>query len=180
MEVDSENRGDAMIGLLAALFVWATSVGAFASPPQPVFPDRQAIIEFQRALDSYAFQHRQVERRVGESADQRTMAAGMRAARPSPQDGDIFTPLVAMAFRQRIAVALKSGGCEMPPFDRQNFEVPRPNGDATMASALPECVSAMLPRLPEELAYRVAGVRLVLVDTHAGLVVDVVPAAFPQ
>jgi hypothetical protein len=38
---------------------------------------------------------------------------------------------------------------------------------------------AALPKLPPELDYRSAGVALVLVDAHAGLVVDVLHGAFP-
>jgi hypothetical protein len=37
-----------------------------------------------------------------------------------------------------------------------------------------------LPRLPDELEHRARGVALVLVDTHANLIVDVLHAAFPQ
>jgi hypothetical protein len=36
-----------------------------------------------------------------------------------------------------------------------------------------------LPRLPDELQYRAVGVALILVDTHANLVVDVLHAVFP-
>ena len=173
--------GDAMVVVRAMLFVWVSAIAGVASPAQPVFPDSRAIVDFQRALDTYAFLHRQVERRVGVTADQRAMAAGMRAARPSPQEGEIFIPLVATAFRHRIAVALKSDGCEMPQLNRQNFEVPRPNGDASMASAIPECVSAAPATAAGGVRwYRAVGSRLVLVDTHAALVVDVVSAAFPQ
>jgi hypothetical protein len=40
-------------------------------------------------------------------------------------------------------------------------------------------VSSVLPRLPEELEYRVASVALILLDTHANMVVDVLHGAFP-
>ena len=44
---------------------------------------------------------------------------------------------------------------------------------------LPGCVSSVLPRLPEELEYRSAGVALILLDTHANMVVDVLDGALP-
>ena len=47
------------------------------------------------------------------------------------------------------------------------------------AARRPACLAAVLPRLPEELEYRVVGVTLVLVDVHANLVVDVLHGAFP-
>lgn len=163
----------------AAVFLGiAVAIGAVPDT-QPVANDGQAIVEFQRALDAYAFQHRQVERRAGASAGERAMAAGMRAARPSAQDGDIFTPLVASAFRARIATALRTGGCKAAVNGAGNFVVPRPNQNAAETAALPACIAGGLPRLPAELEYRVAGVLLVLVDTHANLVIDVLHGAFP-
>lgn len=168
-----------MLIVRVAAFAWL-AIAAHAVPEaQPVLPDGQAIVEFQRALDAYAFQHRQVERRAGESADERSIAAGMRAARPSPQDGYIFTPLVGAAFHARIAMALRAGGCKIAATDANSFIVPRPNQSAAGMAAIPPCLAGILPRLPAELEYRVAGVVLALVDTHANLVVDVLHGAFP-
>jgi hypothetical protein len=145
---------------------------------QPAFSDTQAIVEFQRALDTYAFQHRQIERRAGQSPGERAMADRMRASRPSPQDGDLFTPLVGAAFHSRINNALRGGGCKIVS-NGDTFVVPRPNQDATGTTAIPRCLAAAFPKLPAELEYRVAGVVLLLVDTHANLVVDVLHGAFP-
>jgi hypothetical protein len=52
----------------------------------------------------------------------------------------------------------------------------RANSSATGTTAITACVAAALPALPDELEYRSAGTVLVLVDTHANLVVDVLPA----
>jgi hypothetical protein len=57
--------------------------------------------------------------------------------------------------------------------------VPRPNDDAGGAMPIAACLVAVLPRLPAELEYRARGVALVLVDTHADMVVDILHAAFP-
>ena len=141
--------------------------------------DLAAVVEFQRAADAYAFQHRQVERRAAGATARDAMAAGMRALRPRARDGDFFTPLVAAAFRSRLARALKSPGCSLGPATA-DFAVPRPNQDAGAAPAIPACAADVLPQLPPELEYRAAGVALLLVDTHAGLVVDVLHAAFPR
>lgn len=160
------------------MLMMACLSAAFAAAPHAqTFPDSQAMTEFQRALDAYAFSHRQVERRAGESAGAGKMASGMRAARPSPQDGDIFTPLVASVFRTRINRAEKSGCVTIAT--PESFVVPRPNQGASGTAALPACMTAVLPKLPPELEYRSAGVVLLLVDTHANLVVDVLHGAFP-
>lgn len=142
---------------------------------QQTFDDAAAMIQFQRSVDGYAFQHRQVERRLGEGADQNAMAAGMRSVRPSA-DGDFFTPIVAAAFRTRIAAALRTPGCAIAT---AGSEVPRVGAVLMTTYEVPRCVSAVLPRLPEELEYRVVSVALILIDTHANMVVDVLHGAFP-
>jgi hypothetical protein len=50
------------------------------------------------------------------------------------------------------------------------------NSPATGSTPVNRCVAEVLPKLPEELEYRSAGTVLLLVDTHANLVVDVLPA----
>ncbi len=166
-----------VLRLALALGAAATVLLEVQVRAQQPYGDSQAVTQFQRALDEYAFQHRQVERRVGGGADQPTMAAAMREARPSPADGAIFTPVVAAAFRARLAAALRTPGCTSP--GTSSFVVPRPNDDAGQAIAISGCLVDALPRLPAELEYRAASVTLVLVDTHANLVVDVLHAAFP-
>ena len=123
--------------------------------------DAAVIVQFQRAADSYAFQHRQTER---------------RGAAPAPLvEGAFFTPQVAAAFRSRI----QRSGCENSQGSAASA-VPRPNGSTEGTSALPPCLSAVLPALPPELEYRASGVALLLTDAHLHIVVDVLHAAFPQ
>jgi hypothetical protein len=160
---------------LVALACAATS----AARPQEASGDAAAMIQFLRSLDAYAFEHRQVQRRLGEGADQKAMAAALRAARPSAADADFFTPTIATAFRNRIAIALRTTGCKIATPDSQASEVPRVGTLAVGTHALPSCLLSVLPRLPEELEYRAASVALILLDTHANLVVDVVHGAFP-
>jgi hypothetical protein len=165
---------------LAVLLVIAAAMGlpAPATTSQESFRDSTAITQFQRFADAYAMQHRQIQRRLGEGADQAAMAAAIRAARPSAGDGDFFTPIIGDAFRHRISNALRTPSCKIDG-PVQSSEVPRVGGLAIGAQAVPSCVVAVLPRLPEELEYRVASVALVLLDTHANAVVDVLHGAFP-
>lgn len=160
---------------VAVMAISATMIPARAQ--QPV-NDAEAITPFLRAVDAYAFQHRQVERRAGDAPDQSAMAAAMRSSRQAAGEGAMFSPPVANAFRARIAAALRSTSCRQP--SSASAVVPRPNDDASGAAPLASCVAATLPRLPEELDYRIAGVALLLVDVHANLVVDVLHAAVPQ
>lgn len=123
--------------------------------------DAAVIVQFQRAADSYAFQHRQTER---------------RGASPAPLvEGAFFTPLVAAEFRNRIRIS----GCAIPQPRDTDSAVPRPNGSTEGTSPLGPCLSAALPALPAELEYRASGVALLLADAHLHIVVDVLHAAFP-
>jgi hypothetical protein len=162
----------------AIAFIIAVAIGLAitALADQPI-NDGDAITQFQRAVDAYAFQHRQVQRRAGDAPDQSAMAAAMRTSRQAAVDGAVFTPAISAAFRARIAAALRTPTCRQS--GGANSMVPRPNDDPGAAVPMAACVAAVLPRLPAELDYRVAGVALLLVDTHANLVVDVLHAAIP-
>ena len=122
--------------------------------------DQSVMLQFQRAADSYAFQHRQTER---------------RGAPPAPLvEGAFFTPAVAAEFRNR----LRAAGCE--PAGGQESVVPRVNSSTEGTGPLPSCMSAALPKLPPELEYRAAGVALILADAHLHIVVDVLHAALSR
>ena len=105
------------------------------------------------------------------------MASALRAARPEPAEGVLFTPIVAAAFRARLAFAFRTG-CAAPELG-DSFVIPRPGEHAGGALPIASCLAAVLPRLPAEVEYETRGVALLLVDTHAGIVVDILHAAFP-
>jgi hypothetical protein len=144
--------------------VLVAMLGAPASAQ--TFPDDHALMQFQRDADSYAFGHRQAER---------------RGTVPSPgAEGTLFTPLAAAAFRSRISTALKKAGCSPPEPTDRDFVVPGVHSSSAGTAEVPSCVVVALPKLPPELEYRRAGVALLLVDRHLHFVVDVLHAAFPN
>ena len=150
-------RSNHPVVLLLAL---ASTLWVAVSSAQ-TFPDDQTLLQFQRAADSYAFAHRQDDRR----------------GRPpsSFAEGRFFTPRVAATLRARILI----GGCELPGTGDRDFVVPRVNAATDGTHAVSPCLVAVLPKLPPELEYRSAGVALVLADAHLHIVVDVLHAAFP-
>lgn len=127
--------------------------------------DSAAILQFQRAADSYAFAHRQGDRRNAPAA--------------LMTEGRFFTPVAAAAFLARIRNAVSVVGCHAPTGREGGSEVPAVNTLAAGADALPPCVAVTLPHLPPELEYRVAGVTLILADTRNNVVVDILHGAFP-
>ena len=140
----------------------AVLVCAAAARAQAPFDEQRVIVEFQRAADAYAFGHRQTERR----GNPMTLAV----------EGAFFTPQAAAVFRSRIQSALARGGCMVTA---ASGVVPRINGGLDGTAEVPPCIVGVLPRLPDELQYRSAGVALILADAHLKVVVDVLHAAFP-
>lgn len=149
-----------LIGFGCVLVWLAGAAGA-----QTAFLDSEAVLQFQRAADTYAFTHRQADRR------------GIRAP---AVEGALFTPQVAAALRARLHAAASRAGCGLPAPEGEDFTVPRVNAGDAGTRQLPPCLAAVLPALPVELAYRSAGVALLLTDARLHIVVDVLHAAFPQ
>lgn len=154
-----------LIGVCGVAIAGLAIFAAADSSAQGPWGDAQAMIEFQRGADAYAFSHRQGERR------------GQAPA--AKAEGTLFTPVVADAFRKRIRTAMTRQGCELPRAGGSDFVVPRVNTRVEGAPPVPACIAAVLPPLPTELEYRLAGVALVLADAHLHIVVDVLHAAFP-
>ena len=164
-----------------------TAAGIDRVVAQDMFADTRAVVEFQRAADAYAFLHRQVERqldlahrRAGRPIDvieSRELAAAIIAERSKAPEGTLFTPAVVMVFRQRAARATRVPGCDPGELRSGVWEMFHTvNSAATGTDPVNPCIADALPALPDELEYRSAGTVLLLVDTHANLVVDVLPA----
>ena len=179
------------IGLWLFIAVLIGAVVILHGEPQ-LFPDSQAVVQFQRDADRYAFLHRQIERRLpaieitAEAMSiQRAidaMASAMRAARPEAREGDLFKPRVRQLLRHRIVSALDAH--ELTAADLESGEGLPPAGLLVhddmpwrLTTATPACVLEALPPLPAELQYRFVGADLVLVDVHAGLIVDILRGA---
>lgn len=174
----------------ASLVATALVAGAAAidrEVAQDTFADTRAVVEFQRAADSYAFLHRQVERRLGlahrragkppdviESAE---LAAAIIAERSKASEGMLFTPAVVAVFRESAGRAVRAAGCDAGELRSGVWEMfHQVNSPATDTDPVRPCIAQALAPLPEELEYRSAGTVLLIVDPHANLVVDLLPA----
>lgn len=159
-----------------ALFLAAVGVAGVIAAAEP-----RPIVEFQRAADAYAFLHRQAERRLGfphqrESIGASELAAAIIAERSRRSHPALFTPDVIAEFRDR-AIRAVHRGCDAGELRTGVWEMFHDaNSPATGTTPVSECIVNVLPLLPEELEYRSAGTVLLLVDPHANLVVDVLPA----
>ena len=121
---------------------------------------------------------------IAKQAD--ALAAAIRDARPRAREGDIFTLAAADTFRARIAAMVTRHGIDVANAARADDEgaefelhvlgtAPWRGDVATWAPIVRE-----LPELPTELEYQFVGRHLVLVDTDANIVVDILRDALPQ
>jgi hypothetical protein len=119
-------------------------------------------------------------------AHQRALAEAIRAARRQAREGDIFSPSVAPQFRQIIRhdlesrdirdalAALQEVPSTIPLYVNDNWPP-----DAPRATVPPNLLTSLYP-LPEGLEYRFIGRHLVLLDTEALLIVDIVRSVVPS
>lgn len=115
------------------------------------------------------------------TAHQQVLARKIREARPHAKSGDIFTPAACEAFRHASRAALTgphsadSRAYMQPgaPNPRMRLAVNGIYPDTEPITSLPPALLAAFPPLPVEVAYRVVGRTLILVDVKSRLVVDV-------
>ena len=181
----------AVIGAVMVLLSGATATA------QPQYPESDEVRQFVAATRDYAWMHRRIESAIGPveiNADINRihravvqLADAIRAERFEARRGDLFTPALGIELRWRIADALAAHG--YTPADVRAAEA----ADGTdpslasltvngafpwvYASAVFPCVLEALPGLPPELQYRIVGNTLVLIDVHASLIIDLLPAA---
>lgn len=153
--------------------------------------------EFQLRVGEYVALHRRIEgprprTLIGEVTNllflgRAALADELRRGRPLAKQGDIFGREIAAAFRRTIRDAIAEGQLrdvlQIVADAQVRRAPPAISADAPADGSLiavPPCLVRAFPPLPEELAYRFLGRDLILVDLHAGIVVDYVPDAIPR
>lgn len=121
------------------------------------------------------------------NAHQRALSLKIREARPNAKPGDIFTPAAQKSFQDVIQSAMQGPrGANMdatlnqgapPPAISVAINQPYPDGAAY--TTVPPTLLLLLPKLPDEVVYRVVLHDLLLMDLKANLVVDVIPGIIP-
>jgi hypothetical protein len=121
------------------------------------------------------------------TAHQEALARKIQEARPHAKAGDIFTPAACEAFRHASQAAL--GGAHSANSRaymqrgaadaRMRLAVNGIYPDAEPTTALSPALLAAFPPLPAEVAFRVVGRTLILVDVKSRLIVDVAHGVLP-
>jgi hypothetical protein len=150
---------------------------------------------FEAGIGEYAALHQRLERRwpplrpttdmEAVMLNRQRLASAIKAERPDAREGDIFTAPVAACFRATIAHALENRDPEallqdlfgeQPALGTSHLRVYEPYPDWA-THEVPVVLLQHLPALPQDIEYRVFDHDLVLWDSHANLIVDVLPNA---
>jgi hypothetical protein len=123
---------------------------------------------------------------------QEKLVEAIRALRPNAKRGDLFTPEIAKMFTTTIQTVLRGANAvdvretilgegnpanpESPAVVRLTVNAVYPAG--APLSTMPPSLLLVLPSLPKGVEYRFVGRNLILLDTHANLIVDIAPNAF--
>jgi hypothetical protein len=186
--------------LLVALSLAAGLLaGQNAAPNKEQTDDAAAFKEFTGHVEEYLKLRQTIEKKLPAmkskeelpemiAAHQQALARKIREARPHARPGDIFTRAAREAFRHVIrSVFQDPHTAAAHAIIRQRDTVKRVrlqvNGiypDAVAETTFPSTLLQKLPTLPDELAYRIVGRDLVLVDRNANLVVDLLHEALPE
>jgi hypothetical protein len=190
----SERRG-AGVRCAVALLVVGLAFGC--AKEERVDPTEAAFAELTKRIDDYVALRTRLADSVGPldptgtpaeiAARSSKLANAIIAARPNAKAGDIFTTEVATV----IATLIKEEYSRRPPRvieqrgDAQE-ELPDfvPQVDSLYPTTyplatFPATLLPLLPRLPEQVEYRVVGRYLILRDVEANLIIDLMPNALP-
>lgn len=166
-------------------------------PPPDTTVSGKAVEEFTARVKDYAALHQKLEGTLPKLPDkatpqqidakQRELGRLMKQARATAKQGDVFTPTMQAYVRKQLekvfsgpegAARLASVMDENPVGTKVVVNDRYP--DTIPLSTMPPEVLQVLPKMPEELEYRFVGDNLVILDPHAHVIVDYVPAALPK
>lgn len=171
--------------------------GQASAPDQPVNADAKAVAGFLDRVNQYAALHQKLENTLPKLSKestpelidrhQRALGKSIQDARKDAKPGDLFTPESQVVFKRLLArvfggpdgAALKASIMDENP-GVANLKVNDRYPDTVPVSTIPPQVLEELPKLPEEMEFRFVGNDMILMDTHAHIVADIVKNAFPQ
>lgn len=187
------------LALAAPLLIACVAIPAVKAAPRAGQGDRpvvdRTLAAFVARVDDYAALRDKVEASlppfeatkdpVKLTERQRALAAALIAARPDAAPGDLF----AAESRPAIARIVRADFAKRSRADRRALVQDLPQGAVVAVNAeypaqlplvtVPPGLLRALPPLPDDLEYRIVGRDLILLDTRAGLVLDVLPGVVP-
>ena len=173
----------------------STEPAAQTSAPK-ANPDAQLLVDFKTRIDQYMELQNKLKKEsppLKETTDparikasQDALAMKIREARKTAKQGDIFTPEIRQLLRRLMYPEVKGpqGAETKAAITEETNEVKgvvlKVNAaypDSAPLMTGPPNILAALPKLPEDLEYRFVNRHMILLDTHANLIVDYVANA---
>jgi hypothetical protein len=177
---------------ITAFAILALTIAAALAPAQD--PDSAIIQDFQKRVSAYVQIHKTAESTLPKlkttpseekiSHHEHELARAIRAARKDAKPGDIFTPQIAGEFRRLIGITMKADGKSIAASLQHaepvqlHLRVNERYPDNIPLQSTPPTLLLNLPKLPQEVEYRIEGRGLVLLDVRANLVVDLIENVF--
>jgi len=162
-----------------------------SAPDKGVNPDAQLLVDFKTRIDDYMALHDKLKKEAPPlketkdpakiKASQDVLAMKIREARKTAKQGDIFTPEIRQLFRRLMYPEVKGPeGVETKAAITEEkreltdvqLKVNADYPDSAPLMTVPPNILAALPKLPEDLEYRFVMHHMILLDTHANLIVD--------
>ena len=186
-----------LVALSLCVLPTRTLAGQGAVPGQEQADDVAAFKEFSARVQAYVTLQKTVKSSLPAlkstddpemiTAHQQLLARKIREARPHAKPGDIFTPAACEAFRHASRSALQGPHSADSRAYMQRGEADpvmrlAVNGiypDTEPITALPPALLAAFPPLPVEVAYRIVGRSLVVIDVESRVIVDVARRTLP-
>lgn len=187
--------------LLAFLMTTAILVfgchGHDADPAGQQDTDAPGFKEFSERVNDYVKIHRAIESGLPTlkstdlpemiSAHQLALARKIRESRPNAQPGDIFTSEARKSFQHVIRnVMLSPQGTSATatmnqgaPLADNPMKVNEAYPDKLPYTTVPPSLLVALPKLPDQVEYRLVGHDLLLLDPKANMVVDIFAGVIP-
>jgi hypothetical protein len=176
---------------LAVLFL-----GLYVFAQDDANPQTTSLKEFEKRVSDYVSFERNLAKGLPPAKQttepqtiidrQNELAKKIREARSQAQKGAIFSPEISKEFHRLIGLAMtgkKNGEVKKSLARAEPVRLTLHVNDSYPANiplqSTPPTILMNLPRLPPELEYRIDGHALVLRDTAANIVVDLMPDAIP-
>jgi hypothetical protein len=176
-----------------ALLALVVSLGCDAGEArqEKVNPDAATLQDFQRRIEGYIKLRNRADNGappLKETSDptkiksaQAELAKRIRESRATARHGDIFTPEVEKLFRRLLYPEMKGPDAaetkktikdDAPKAGAVPFKVNAAYPENQPLPTVPPDLLARLPKLPEELEYRIIDKHLILRDIDTNLIVD--------
>jgi hypothetical protein len=186
-----------MIVLCVCVAATPMLAGQGAAPSKEQADDAAAFKEFSARVQAYVQLQKTVKSGLPTlkptdlpemiAAHQQALARKIREARPHAKPGDIFTPEASEAFRHASRAALQGPRStdsraymeRGAPTPTMHVEVNGIYPDTEPIMTLSPALLAAFPPLPAEVAYRIVGRTLIVIDVESRLIVDVARRVLP-